>query len=95
MTQEYKIDPNTTTEYVMHLGPDITVYVIQGKCTIETIYNSMTLSVEKGEKESYIIQEKVEYRLQNTCNYPCVLRIISELDLKDAIQNEKIILYGT
>lgn len=95
MTKEYKIEPNMTTEYVTHLGPDIVIYVIQGKCDIETIYNNVKINVEKGEKESYIIEEKVEYRLKNTCNYPCILRIMTLLDQEDIRQNAKTILYGT
>jgi hypothetical protein len=77
MINTFTLEPNTITNMVKHDGNKIKFYVVEGACIFETTFNNETTIVEKTKHENYIIQEKVEYRLQNTCNTPCVLVIIT------------------
>jgi len=73
---QYTINPKTVTEFKMHEGPEVTFLVLEGKCIFETVYRNDKISIEKSMNQSYTIKEKVEYRLQNTCNSPCILLIM-------------------
>lgn len=77
MINTFTLEPNTITNIVKNDGNKIKFYVVEGSCTFETTYNNETITVEKVKSENYTIQEKVEYRLQNTCNTPCVLVIMT------------------
>jgi len=77
MINTFTLEPNTITNMVKHDGNKIKFYVVEGACIFETTFNNETVIVKKFKSENYIIQEKVEYRLQNTCNTPCVLVIIT------------------
>ena len=77
------IEPNTQTNFVEHDGPKLILKVIEGSCEIETNYNNDHLVVTKEPDQIYVIEKKVEYRIKNTCNLPCKLCIIRELEKKD------------
>lgn len=96
MIIKYNLEPNTTTNYVTHNGPNLTLFILAGQCQIETVYNGTNINVEKKSHEKYIIEEKVEYRLKNTCNDQCVLVIMSELSEEDIKQTcENYITWGS
>lgn len=80
MINTFTLEPKTITNLMMHHGTTVNFFIVEGSCSFETIYNNETVIVEKNKHEKYIIQEKVEYRLRNTCETPCVLIIITNLE---------------
>ena len=80
MINTFTLEPNTITNMVKHDGSVLRFFIAEGTCIFETTFNNETTIVEKTKHEKYTIQEKVEYRLQNTCDTPCVLVIITGLE---------------